>query len=141
MIIRFIILLPLLINAQNNSVICGVWIEEEKKSHIEIYETKGGLYEGKIVWLAEPFDENGNIKLDTQNPNQELQKRALQGLTIIKNLSIVNDKKWNNGTIYDARTGRTYSLNIKLVDIDNLILKGYIGFSFIGKSTNWTRKE
>jgi len=141
MIIRLIILLPLLITAQNSSVICGVWIEEEKKSHIEIYETNNGLYEGRIVWLAEPFDENGNVKLDTKNPNQEFQKRALHRLTIIKNLSTVNDKKWTNGTIYDARTGRTYSLKITLADIDNLILKGYMGFSFIGKSTKWTRKK
>tara|TARA_B100000579_G_C22748564_1_gene812826 strand:+ start:399 stop:824 length:426 start_codon:yes stop_codon:yes gene_type:complete len=141
MIIRFIILLPLLITAQNNSFICGVWIEEEKRSHIEIYETNHGLYEGRIVWLAEPYDENGNVKLDTKNPDKELQKRTLHGLTIIKNLSIANDKKWTNGTIYDARTGRTYSLNVTLADIDNLILKGYMGFSFIGKSTKWTRKE
>ena len=50
-------------------------------------------------------------------------------------------KEWNNGEIYDAREGDTYSLFDKLKDQKNLDLRGYIGFSLFGKTTNWTRTD
>ena len=61
MLVRLIpLFFPFLIFSQTNDI-CGVWLEEKKQSHIEIYKNQNGLYEGKIIWLAEPLDENGNI--------------------------------------------------------------------------------
>ena len=143
MIIRSLcFLLPLLIFSQNEKdLICGTWLEEEKRSHIEIYKTKNGIYEGKIVWLAEPLDENGKIKLDKENPNKKLRSQTIHGLTIIKDLEFISDNNWSNGSIYDARSGSTYSLNATLKDSNTLFMRGYFGFSFIGRTTTWTRIE
>jgi len=58
---------------------------------------------------------------------------------IIRNLEYLNDNNWSNGTIYDARSGKTYSLNATLKDKHTLFMRGYFGFSFIGKTTSWTR--
>ena len=142
MLIRLLFLIPLLIFSQNEKdLICGTWLEEEKGSHIEIYKTKNDIYEGKIVWLAEPLDENGQIKLDKENPNKKLRSQTIHGLTIIKNLEFISKKNWSNGSIYDARSGSTYSLNATLNDSNTLFMRGYFGFSFIGRTTTWTRIE
>ena len=61
------------------------------------------------------------------------------GLVIIKNLEYLENNKWANGNIYDARSGKTYSLNANLEDKNTLFMRGYLGFSFIGKTTTWTR--
>jgi len=139
MYIRLLILFPILINAQNEDLICGVWLEEEKRSHIKIYKNDDGAYEGEIIWLAEPLNEFGEIKTDKKNPNTELRDQKIKGLTIIKNLQFNDNNNWSSGTIYDARTGKTYSLNAKLENNNTLFMRGYIGFSLIGKTTTWTR--
>ena len=140
MIIRLIILLfPIMLIGQQSNLICGIWLEEKKQSHIEIYQIDRNTYEGKIVWLAEPFNEKGEIKLDKENPDESLRQRTIQNLIIIQQLKFTGDNQWSNGTIYDARSGKTYSLNAKLEGKDTLFMRGYLGFSLIGKTTRWTR--
>ena len=138
MLIRVVFfLLPSLLFSQTE--ICGTWLEKEKKSHIEIYKTESNKFEGRIVWLAEPIDENGEIKKDKENPDISLRDKPLNGLIIIQDLEYLNDNNWSNGTIYDARSGKTYSLNAHLKNDNKLFMRGFLGFSFIGKTTSWTR--
>ena len=64
MIIRIVIvLLPILFFGQNSCEICGVWLEEKQESHIEIYQTKEETIEGKIIWLANPLNEDNVLIL------------------------------------------------------------------------------
>ena len=48
--------------AQSDDIL-GIWLEEKKQSKIEIYKKDNNFF-GKIIWLKEPLDEYGNIKLD-----------------------------------------------------------------------------
>ena len=139
MLLRLLLLFPIILLSQDKESICGIWLEEEKQSHIEIYKTKSGDYEGKIIWLAEPLDENGDVKLDKENPDKNLRNNTIKGLVIINNLKFIENNKWSNGSIYDARSGKTYSLNASLKDENTLFMRGYIGFSLIGRTTTWTR--
>ena len=140
MILRIItIIFPIIVIGQESNMICGTWLEEKKQSHIEIYQIDNDTYEGKIVWLAEPLNELGEIKLDKENPDKSLRNRKIQNLIIIEKLKFIETNKWSNGSIYDARSGKTYSLNAKLEDQNTLFMRGYIGFSLIGKTTRWTR--
>ena len=131
-------LFPMLLFSQENDI-CGKWIEEKKQSHIEIYKTDNNQYEGRIVWLLEPINEEGEIKKDTKNPDITLRNQTIDGLIIVKNLEYLDNDEWGKGNIYDARSGKTYSLNAKLKNKNTLFMRGYIGFSLIGKSTIWTR--
>ena len=127
--------------AQQANDILGYWLNEEGDAKIEIYNTNNVFF-GKIVWLEEPKDENGEWRLDTENPDETLRNRKKLGLEIIHNLNWDADKnEWNKGEIYDAREGDTYSLFAKLKGHDILNLRGYIGFSLFGKTTTWTRTE
>ena len=140
MILRIItIIFPIIVIGQESNMICGTWLEEKKQSHIEIYQIDDDTYEGKIVWLAEPLNELGEIKLDKENPDKSLRNRKIQNLIIIEKLQFIETNQWSNGSIYDARSGKTYSLNAKLEDQNTLFMRGYIGFSLIGKTTRWTR--
>jgi len=134
----FFLFIPIFILSQENDI-CGKWLEEKKQSHIEVYKTDENKYEGRIVWLAEPLNEEGQPKTDDKNPDIKLRNQPIDGLIIVKDLKYLNNSEWGKGSIYDARSGKTYSLNAKLKGENTLFMRGYMGFSLIGKTTTWTR--
>jgi len=123
--------------------ILGKWLNEDKDAHIEIF-MKGDKYFGKLVWIKTPNDpETGKPKLDKHNPDPELQKRPSLGLELLTNF-VFDDDEWEDGEIYDPKTGKTYSCYMEFPDEDNLNnlkIRGYIGISLLGKTTYWTRVE
>jgi len=119
--------------------VVGTWLVEDKKAKIKIYN-KGKKYYGKIVWLKEPNDENGKPKVDKENPEESLQGRPLIGLVMLTGFEYDEDNEWEDGDIYDPKNGKTYSCEMTLSeDGKTLDVRGYIGFSFIGRSQTWTR--
>ncbi|MEM6724603.1 MAG: DUF2147 domain-containing protein, partial [Bacteroidota bacterium] len=66
-----------------NNVI-GLWLSENGNEKIEIYR-KGDLYHGTMVWMAEEYDEQGNLKIDNKNPNPSLRTRPMVGIDILYN--------------------------------------------------------
>lgn len=122
--------------AQNKDAIVGKWLNPSGEGQIEIYK-KGDKYFGKLAWMKEP-NLNGKPKLDAKNPDEKLQKRALLNLEILKDFSY-DDKKWTDGTIYDPKSGKTYSCNMTLKGNDVLNIRGYIGISLLGRSETFRR--
>ena len=43
------------------------------------------------------------------------------------------------GKIYDPKTGKTYSCKITLQGSDKLNVRGFVGFSMLGRNEIWTR--
>ena len=115
----------------------GVWTNEEGKARFEIYQCGDKLC-GKIVKLKEPY-RNGKPKMDDNNPDKKLRNRPLEGLIFLKGFEYTGNNKWDDGTIYDPESGKTYSSYMKMTGKDSLEVKGYIGISLIGRSQNWTR--
>jgi uncharacterized protein (DUF2147 family) len=121
--------------------VVGTWLVEDKKAKIEIYN-KGDRYYGKIIWLREPNDKNGKPKLDKENPEEKLRSRPLVGLVMLTGFVYDEDNVWEDGDIYDPKNGKTYSCEMTLAeDGKTLDVRGYIGFSFIGRSQTWTRAK
>lgn len=121
--------------------ILGHWLTEEGKARIEIYKCQG-KYCGKIVWLRDPKNEDGSIKKDTRNPEEDLQNRAIMGLNLLEGFVYDEDYEWNDGEIYDPDSGKTYSCIITLEDNKKTLnVRGYIGFSLIGRTSVWTKTE
>lgn len=125
--------------ADEGDAILGKWLTAGEKSVVEIYKC-GERYCGKIVWLKEPLDKEGKEKLDTKNPDETKRGRKILGLQILSGFKYKGDNKWGDGRIYDPEKGKTYKCKAKL-EGDNLKLRGYIGFSLIGRTTTWTRKK
>ncbi len=126
--------------AQKADAITGVWWNAEKTAKVQVYE-QNGKYFGKIIHLEEPLDASGKPKTDKENPNDKLKSRKMDGLVILTDLEHVGGDNYEEGEIYDPKSGKTYSANAKLVGKNKLDLRGYIGFSLIGRTSTWTRAE
>ncbi len=120
----------------NADDILGVWASNMEKGHVEITRD-GDKYHGKIVWLKVPTYPDGTPKLDKYNPDKTKRTDPLIGLYPLKDLVFVKDH-WENGTIYDPESGKTYSCRITLKE-GKLDLRGYIGLSQIGRTQTWTK--
>jgi uncharacterized protein (DUF2147 family) len=131
--------------------ILGVWAtdpeDEGGQAHIEIYK-EGDRYFGKIVWLSEPLylegdphGPAGEAKIDTENPDEALRSLPIIGMTLMRDFRYNGKGLWQKGTIYDANNGKTYKAKLRLADDGALKVRGYIGFSLIGRTEEWTRVD
>lgn len=127
-----------LASAQSMSPL-GIWTNSDKKATFEIYKCGNKLC-GKIVSLATPNDPaTGKPKTDTQNPEAKLRNRPRLGMVFMEGFEYDDDNKWDDGKIYDPESGKSYSCYMKMENANTMEVKGYIGFSLIGKSQTWTR--
>ena len=118
----------------------GVWTNSEKKANFEIYQCGAKLC-GKIVSLREPNDAAGKPKADPENPDAKLRARPRLGLVFMQDFVYDEGNKWDDGKIYDPESGKTYSCYMKMENANQMEVKGYIGFSLIGRSQTWTRAK
>ena len=122
--------------------VIGVWLNEDKDAHVEIYKD-GNKYFGKIIWLKNPIDdETGKPKLDNKNEDVSLQSRPVMGMLLLKDFVFDGDDEWEDGEIYDPKSGKTYSCYMEFPDEDdktNLKIRGFIGISLLGRTTYWTK--
>ena len=130
------------VNVQEDDVV-ATWLNADKDAHIRIFKAVNGKYAGKIEWMKNPNDAAGNPKKDNENPNTKLRDRERLGLVIMQNFAYnAKAKKWENGTIYDPKTGKTYDgyMYFEGEDINVLHLRGFVmGMSWLGKTNDWTR--
>ena len=116
----------------------GVWLTESKKAHVQIYDCGSKLC-GKIVWLKEPNDENGNPKVDKENTDEAKRSVPLLGSNMISGMIKASSDLWKEGQIYDAEDGKTYDSRMQLKDNETLKVSGCI--FFFCKAQIWLRVE
>ncbi|MGY8950408.1 MAG: DUF2147 domain-containing protein [Flavobacteriales bacterium] len=117
----------------------GDWYTENNDAIIKIYK-EGNTLSGKITWMKTPNDENGNPKTDPENPDEKLKSRKRLGMIMMYNFSYDEDDQWDDGEIYDPESGNTYSGIITMTSKNKLDLRGYVGISWFGRTSQWTRK-
>lgn len=123
-------------------LILGKWQTGTGNAHVEIYKN-GNQYQGKIVWLSEPIDPvTKKPKTDTKHPSPEQHSRPILGLINLWGFQF-NEKEgnWVGGHIYDPKNGKEYKCNISLKDKNTLNVRGFIGFSMIGRTDIWTKTK
>ena len=140
-IIRFALLLAAVafvgrLSAQD---IVGYWktIDDEThkpKSVVYIYKAKDGKYYGKIVKLFRGPDEEQNPKCD-KCPGDRKNKPII-GMVILTKLEKVGKNMWDHGRILDPGNGKIYDCKM-WIENGNLQVRGYIGWSLIGRSQTW----
>ena len=145
MLITALCLLASPVIADDADRIVGVWVTGEGQARVEIVR-EGDVYRGRIVWIDEPFyaeddpqGRAGKPKVDDNNPDPELRNRPIVGMWLMENFKFDGKKKWKSGRIYDPENGKAYKCNAELESDDVLKIKGYIGFSWLGRTTKWTR--
>jgi len=139
------------IAADPGDEILGLWATDPSAdggmSHVDIIK-KNGKYSAIIVWLIEPdypADDKdgmgGQSKVDRYNPDAKKKDVPIIGLEIMHSFVYKGDRSWEGGRIYDPDNGKTYKSKMRLGDDGNLHVRGYIGFSLLGRTTLWTRPE
>jgi len=133
--------------AAHSDNILGLWQNEERDGIIEIYHC-GEKSCGKIVWTTSPVypaddprGRAGQARLDDNNPDPRLRTRPIVGLQIMDGFIFDGKNEWKQGTVYDPKSGKTYRGKMFLASRDELQLRGYVFFSFIGRTTTWTRLD
>lgn len=110
----------------------------QPKSVVEISEANGN-FSGKITELFRKPTEDQNPlcdKCDGEKKNQ-----PIKGLTILWDLKQDGDE-WNGGQILDPKNGKIYKCKIKVSEDGNkLIVRGFIGFSLLGRSQTWEKQN
>ncbi|MBK8471303.1 MAG: DUF2147 domain-containing protein [Sphingobacteriales bacterium] len=126
--------------ASNPDAILGTWLVPEKDAQVEIYKC-GAKYCAKIVWLQKPIDEKGQPRKDAKNTNAALRTRPLMNMTFLENFAYDSKaNEWSGGTLYDSRSGKSYSGYIKANANGTLTLTGYaLGMRWLSRSNIWTR--
>ena len=130
----------MLVNSYQTNQIEGVWITQDdetgkKKSEVLLYKNEGKLY-GKILNLLLEEDK-GKLCVNCKGENKNL---AIKGMVIVEGLEL-NGKTWEGGTILDPKSGKTYSCYITFENENTLKVRGYIGFSLLGRTQKWIRKN
>jgi uncharacterized protein (DUF2147 family) len=115
----------------SKDAVVGEWLSENKDGRVQVYKV-GEKFFGKVVW-----GKDGGKK-DVNNPDAKLKEQNIIGSVILKNFDFTG-KAWEEGTIYDPNNGKTYSCTMKMPDANTLTIRGFIGFSLLGRSTTWTR--
>ena len=107
----------------------------EAKSIIEIFEEDEKIY-GKVVEILV----EGRQDATCRNCAGEDEDKPIQGLVIIKGLEKDGDE-YNSGKILDPESGKLYKCYIELEEENKLKVRGYVGFSLLGRTQYWYRSE
>ncbi|MDG1090582.1 MAG: DUF2147 domain-containing protein [Flavobacteriaceae bacterium] len=118
----------------------GNWvtIDDEtgvEKSIIKLYIENNTLY-GRIETLLLEEDQD---QLCTNCTGSEL-NQPIEGLLILKGLTR-DGEQWTGGTILDPANGKEYQCTLTLEGDSELNVRGFIGFSFIGRTQRWKRMD
>ncbi len=117
----------------------GVWktVDDETgkaKSHVQIYAQDGKLY-GKVVKI---LNENKKGAVCSKCDDNRKGKPIL-GMVILEDLEKDGLTKWDDGEILDPNNGKIYDCYIELEEDDILKVRGYLGFSMLGRTQFWYR--
>jgi uncharacterized protein (DUF2147 family) len=128
----------------NTNDVTGFWKTEGGDTWLEIFRCEDTIC-ANVAWLKVPkyIDSHdgpvGKIKVDRKNPDPALRSRPILGLQVMKGFTPHGQKRWLNGICYNPENGKTYKSKMYLASANRLEVRGFIGFSLIGRTHTLTR--
>ena len=127
--------------AQNTPV--GKWrtIDDKTgkvKSVVEITEASNGTLQGKVLQVLDS-DKGPHPLCDAcKGANHN---KPIEGMVIAWGLRHEGNS-WDDGRIMDPKNGKVYSAKMTPVEGGKkLEVRGYLGFSLLGRTQTWVREE
>ena len=120
------------IYSQSIPDVLGVWCSSKKDCKVQLYKM-GNTIEGKVVWLLEDKDEDGNLLLDSRY------NKPLVGLKILWD-AVYNPvtNYFENGIAYVK--GHEFCGKFKLNSDGTLAVTGFVcSLKFLHKTDTWTK--
>lgn len=135
--------LPGFVSGANALDPSGLWKTIDDKTGrprgtVRIYEENGAFF-GKIESTVDPAEAKKKCK-----PCKDGRKdQPVIGLLILRNMKGQGEAgEFGGGDILDPDTGSVYRCNMRLTSAGGkLVLRGYIGFSLLGRSQTWIREQ
>jgi len=116
----------------------GLWLTEAGESVVEVYRASDGTASGRVVWLRDPKDANGEELRDVMNGTPGKRSRKVLGMEVLRGYRL-DDDTWRGGSIYNWRNGNSYNSKMYL-ESGRLRVKGYYSLLFfLGRTKEWTR--
>jgi uncharacterized protein (DUF2147 family) len=150
-LVKFLIALSLLFvsfHALSQPVqgVVGAWltIDDETntpRSILKLFIDKKGYLNGQIVKI---YFRNGEKETDvcTKCTQPVFKDKPIMGMVVMWGLKQVDYRKWTDGFILDPKNGQIYRCNLTLSpNGQELNVRGYIGFSLLGRTQHWMRVE
>ncbi len=134
--------LPLAAFAQHASPV-GTWTTIDDSTHkpkstVEIYATTNGSLAAKVVEVLQS-DQGAHPVCD--ECTGERKGKPVEGMVIMWNVR-QDGANWGGGKILDPHNGKTYSVKLTpSADGSKMEVRGYMGFSLLGRSQTWIRKH
>ncbi|OTG69513.1 hypothetical protein B9T25_02790 [Acinetobacter sp. ANC 4470] len=108
---------------------------KQPKAIVKFTEQKNGSLSASIQTVLTPGEENACKKCEGPYHN-----KSLKGLRIVQGLKNAGGNTYENGTILDPQSGKTYKLKGQMTDGGKkLELRGFIGVSVLGRNQVWIR--
>lgn len=131
--------LPLAPLAADPASPVGLWrtIDDRtgrERGLVRIWAQNGVLY-GRIERTSDPAD----AMKTCEKCRDDRKGKPILGLDIIRGMK-PDDGMWDGGEILDPENGQTYHCSMRLeAGGSKLVVRGYIGFSWLGRSQTWQR--
>jgi uncharacterized protein (DUF2147 family) len=108
------------------------------KSVVEITETANGTLQGKVLQVLDS-DKGPHPLCDAcKGANHN---KPIEGMVIAWGLRHEGDT-WDDGQIMDPKNGKVYSAKMTPIEGGRkLEVRGYLGFSLLGRTQTWVRAE
>ncbi|VAW95364.1 Uncharacterized protein conserved in bacteria [hydrothermal vent metagenome] len=107
-----------------------------ERSIVKIWK-EGDVFNGKIIKILN--DPRGGSDFICSECEGELYNKPIIGLTIIRNMK-KDEEKWSGGEILDPENGIFYNATMSLDNFGKILeVRGFVGFSFFGRSQFWTK--
>ncbi len=120
----------------------GYWktiddVTGEQKSILKITENSDHVLTGQVFKaFPSPGEEPHKICSECKD---EKHNQPIVGMVILTGLKQDNEQ-WDGGKILDPLNGKYYSCSARVMDGGKkLKVRGYIGFSLLGRSQDWIR--
>ncbi len=130
--------------AQGNAEkICGTYlvIEKSEVSKVKVTRMSNGNFQGKIVWMKNPYFEDGSPKTDIKNPDPSKRDTPADKIVLLHNFKYdASDDEWS-GEIYNPVEGDMYKAYAKFESPKKLKVRGYVGLPIFGRSMYWTKLD
>ncbi|ALN80216.1 DUF2147 domain-containing protein [Lysobacter antibioticus] len=108
------------------------------KSVVEIYEAKDGSLAGRVNEVLQS-DRGPNPTCD--KCSGERKNKPVKGMVILWGIR-KDGSAWDGGQILDPATGKIYSVKVTPIDSGKkLEVRGFMGFSLLGRTQTWMRQE
>ncbi|BCU66206.1 hypothetical protein F941_00126 [Acinetobacter bouvetii DSM 14964 = CIP 107468] len=108
---------------------------KQPKAIVKFTEQKNGTLTASIQNILTKGEENACTKCEGPYHN-----KSLKGLRIVSGLKNAGGGSYEDGTILDPQSGKTYRLKGQIADGGKkLELRGFIGVAVLGRNQTWIR--